>query len=140
MDVKWHVYQFRSDTELLYVGHTRQLKKRLNQHKNGKPWWPEVTDVVTEEFATEDAARQREKEVWATERPKYNRLSPFLTNEEQQQAERERTRRWHQSAKGRAYRREYDQTPLRRQRKREFARRGANGLGRRWQQGGPGLF
>jgi predicted GIY-YIG superfamily endonuclease len=137
----WHVYQLRSDTELLYVGYTRQLKKRLNQHKNQKPWWPEVTDIRPEEFSSEDEARQREKELWAAERPKYNKLSPFLTEEEAQQSNRERTRRSHRSARGRARQREYNRTPLRRQSKREdAARRRASGLGRRWKQTGPGLF
>ena|SRR6266568_1582230 len=78
----WHVYQLRSATELLYVGHTRELPKRLSAHRCGKPWWPEVTDVHSEEFGSEDEARQCEKVIWASERPKYNKVSPFLTEEE----------------------------------------------------------
>ena len=51
----WHVYQLRSDSELLYVGHARRLKIRLDQHRQQKPWWPEVTEVHSEEFATKDS-------------------------------------------------------------------------------------
>src|SRR5258708_4385222 len=74
----WYVYQFRSNTHLLYVGYTRYLKRRLGQHRRLKPWWPEVTEVRSEEFSTEDEARRREKELWADGQPKYNRHSPFL--------------------------------------------------------------
>jgi predicted GIY-YIG superfamily endonuclease len=78
----WHVYQLRSDTELLYVGYTRRLKCRLREHERQKPWWQEVTDIRLEEFSSEDAARQREKEIWADARPKHNRHSPFRTDVE----------------------------------------------------------
>ena len=136
----WHVYQFRSDTELLYVGYTRHLNKRIAQHRLQKSWWPEVTDIQSEEFGTEAEARQREKEVWAGERPKHNKLNPFPTDEELQQSNRERSRRGRQSAKGRARQWKYNRTPIRRQRQREAARGAASGAGRRWQQTGPGLF
>lgn len=129
----WHVYQLRSDTELLYVGYTRRLASRLREHERQKPWWPEVTDVRPEEFTSEDAARQREKELWAAGRPKYNKHSPFRTDEERRAyiarnqpkfdrspKGRERTRRYNQSAKGRARQRRYQ--------------------ARRQGQPGPGLF
>ena len=141
----WHVYQLRSDTELLYVGYSRQLKTRMRQHRLEKPWWPEVTDVRSEEFATEDEARQREKELWASEQPKYNQVNPFLTPEEELQRNREKVRKQRQKPGFKQYQREYNQLPRTRQRKREYARRkyarrGASGLGKRWQQTGPGLF
>lgn len=78
----WHVYQLHSDTELLYVGNSRWLTNRLGWHRRNQPWWPEVTGVRSEEFASEDEARQREKEVWASERPKYNKYNPFRTVDE----------------------------------------------------------
>src|SRR5215813_7760844 len=90
----WHVYQFRSDTELLYVGYTRRPDQRLRQHKHEKPWWPEVTDIRWEEFATEGEARQREKELWAAEHPKYNQMSPFKTEEEFRREAVARTKQW----------------------------------------------
>ena len=157
--VTWHVYQLRSDTELLYVGYSRKLKDRLSQHRRTKPWWLEVTEIRSEEFATEDEARQREKEIWATERPKYNKVNPFLTPEEEREREarqerewaaahregcRESCRRWY--ARNREakllYQREYNQKPEVRARAR--ARwQGLRGIPRRqrgWKQDGPGLF
>lgn len=98
--------------ELLYVGYTRWLKRRLYEHRRYKAWWPEVTETRSEEFATEDAARAREKELWAGGRPKYNRQTPFLTAEERFKrspqygeylaGERARNRRRQQTPEGRA--------------------------------------
>ena len=55
----WHVYQLRSDAGLLYVGYTRRFQCRLREHSRQKPWWSEVTDVRSDEFTSEDEARQR---------------------------------------------------------------------------------
>ena len=165
MTVTWHVYQFRSETGgLLYVGYTRWLNRRIGQHRRGKSWWPEVTDIQSEEFAAEDEARLREKEIWADERPKYNRQSPFVTPEELRQQgrlyemtpeARERTRERKKALRATPEHREAermrDRTPERQQRKRTpqyraqkraynreyYWRRPA----RRWgRQTGPGLF
>jgi len=84
------VYQLCSDTELLYVGKSYSLHKRLLGHRRTQPWWPEVTEIRKEQFATEDEARQREKEIWASGRPKYNKVSPLRTREEELQEDRER--------------------------------------------------
>ena len=116
----WHVYELHSDTELLYVGYTRYLKRRISHHKRLKPWWGEVTGVRSEEFATEAAARLREKELWEQDRPKHNRVCPFRTHEEalarrrqlDQRPERvalkrERVQPYVQSPEGRAVRAAY---------------------------------
>jgi predicted GIY-YIG superfamily endonuclease len=137
----WHVYRLSSGTDLLYVGYTRQLKHRLTSHRREKPWWPEVTDILSEEFGSEDDARQRELQVWTDEHPKYNVNCPFRTVEEQ-----ERQREWHG---GPEKRRQYDRTAKRQDRKktpeyrayksaynREYRKLGA----KRWRQTGPGLF
>jgi predicted GIY-YIG superfamily endonuclease len=143
----WHVYQFRSDTELLYVGHTRWLKRRLYEHGRYKAWWPEVTDIRSEEFGTEDEARQREKELWAGGRPKYNRQSPFLTAEEQfakNAAAKERFKRTPQYSTYLAGERERNrrrqQTPEGRAQAVERCRRYRAKGGKRSPQTGPGLF
>jgi predicted GIY-YIG superfamily endonuclease len=145
----WHVYQLHSDTEFLYVGYTRELQRRLSQHRRTKPWWPEVTDIRSEEFGTEDEARQREKEIWAAESPKYNRANPFLTTEERKANRRAQEKRWvaahREQARAacrayyarnaealRAKARENHQRPEVRERERERSKR--------WQQPGPGLF
>jgi predicted GIY-YIG superfamily endonuclease len=142
---KWHVYQLRSDTELLYVGYSRRLKKRLNEHKSLKPWWPEVTDIRSEEFTSEDDARQREKELWVSERPKHNRVSPFRTEEE----ERERAREYETTRRVRTpefkqwfrdYQRERERTPERKAYMRDYRRTHQRKDKKRWQQTGPGLF
>ena len=133
----WHVYQLRSDTELLYVGYSRWPKKRLSEHKRTKAWWPEVTGIWSEQFSTEDEARQREKDLWASGRPKYNKQTPLLTPEEKLQSKRE-------------YNHEYLKVPERRRlaaaRKLEWQQRkrpttvAGRRAGARWQQTGPGLF
>jgi predicted GIY-YIG superfamily endonuclease len=156
----WHVYQLHSDTELLYVGYTRQrLQARLGQHRRKKPWWPEVTDIRSEEFATEDEARQREKELWADGQPKYNLLSPFQTDEERRAQDRAYTKMWartHREASREScrgwyernreakllYQREYSNRPEVRARERDRWRRlrGVPRQAKGWRQTGPGLF
>ena len=156
----WHVYQLRSDTELLYVGYTRRLKRRLYEHSRFKTWWSEVTGVNSEKFASEDKARQREKEIWATGQPKYNKRSPFLTDEEHDALSRSRARDWRLANPGRKreadreYQRQLMADPEAREaeliRKRDSWQRNKHKrpttvagrrLGsRRWQQPGPGLF
>jgi predicted GIY-YIG superfamily endonuclease len=111
----WHVYQLLGETELLYVGNSRWLKRRLADHRRDKSWWPEVTGVSSEEFATEDEARQREKELWAGGRPKYNQVSPFLTEQESREYDRARER-------GRVRKETPEQADRRRQRVREYMR------------------
>jgi predicted GIY-YIG superfamily endonuclease len=145
---KWHVYQLRSDTELLYVGYSRWLKRRLYEHGRYKAWWPEVTDIQSEEFATEDEARRREKELWAGGRPKYNRQTPFLTPEESRAknlARKERFKRGLSYSEYLAGERERNRARLRTPEGRAQAserqrRYRARGGGKRWQQSGPGLF
>ena len=146
----WYVYQFRNDTQLLYVGHTRYLKRRISEHRRQKPWWPEVTEIWSEESATEDEARQREKEVWAAESPKYNKQSPFVSADEYAAQARDRVKQWRLGNPERkrewerrylaanyedlrAYHRDWER------RKRPTTRAGRR-LGRHWQQPGPGLF
>lgn len=146
----WHVYQLRSDTDLLYVGYTRQLlKRRLGSHRRTKSWWPEVTGVRSEEFATEDEARQREKELWADGRPKHNKYSPFRTAKERNAENRRRVRAWNDAnpERKRAQNARWEASPGGKAYRREWQRRhqpttvaGRRARGKRWQQSGPGLF
>jgi predicted GIY-YIG superfamily endonuclease len=145
---KWHVYQLRSDTELLYVGYTRRFGCRLREHSRQKSWWPEVTDVRSDEFTSEDEARQREKEIWASERPKYNKHSPFRTDEERRDYIARNQPKFDRSPKGRERTRRYNQSPKGRERARRYQQKNGEALAarqrlyraRRWQQPGPGLF
>lgn len=147
----WHVYQLRSDTELLYVGYTRRLKRRLGAHRREKAWWPEVTQTRSEQFSTEGDARQREKEIWSDECPKYNRQTPFLTDEEFTAVTRERVRLWvlAHPERAREYQKKYVANPANRAAIRAYRRdwdrrnRPTTAAGRRigrWQQSGPSLF
>lgn len=155
----WYVYQLHSDTEFLYVGHTRELRRRLGQHRRTKSWWAEVTGVRSEEFASEDEARQREKELWADGHPKHNRVNPFRTTEERKAKRRAQERIWlaahREQARAacrdwyarnaeaqRAYQREYKKRPEVRAREHErwIRLRGVPRRSKRWQQPGPGLF
>jgi hypothetical protein len=96
-----------------------------------------VTGTRSEVFGTEDGARQREKEIWATERPKYNKHNPFRTVGEY----REYWRRHNKSPKVRERNRARDRTPERREQNRKTgAARTRRYRARRWQQPGPGLF
>lgn len=147
----WHVYQLRSDTELLYVGYTRFLKRRLSQHRRNKPWWPEVTDVGAEEFGTEDEARQREKDLWAAGQPKHNRRSPFRTAEEGRACALANVKRWKLAhpEKDREYwqarmakpgKREANRARIRESQLRNRPTTRAGRAAGRWRQTGPGLF
>lgn len=141
----WHVYQLLSATKLLYVGNSRWLKQRLADHKRDKPWWPEVTEIRSEEFTSEDEARQREKELWAGGRPKYNKVSPFLTEEESREYSRTRQLGRHRKEtaeqaykrhrRSREYMREYNRRPevVESHRLRYLSRKNQ-------EQPGPGLF
>src|SRR5580704_6555860 len=136
----WHVYQLRSDAELLYVGYTRRLRSRIGDHRRQKPWWPEVAEVWSEEFATEDDARQREKELWVAERPKYNKRNPFRTPEEML----ENRQTYYRTPEYRQHHRErhrvlYRQIPEFRERVKERARKSRR-LRKGLPQTGPGLF
>jgi len=147
----WYVYQLRGDTGLLYVGYTRHIKRRLGEHRRTKPWWPEVTGTRSQQFATEDEARQREKEIWAAESPKYNKRSPFLTTEERNKYTRQRVKEWVSAnrERRREYGHQYWVSPLNRAQLRATQRawaarnRPTTVAGRRtgrWRQSGPGLF
>jgi predicted GIY-YIG superfamily endonuclease len=81
--VTWQVYRlYNAEKELLYVGHTRWLTRRLGEHRRLKTWWPDVTATVLDNYETEDEARLRERAIWKAEIPRYNKLSPFRTVED----------------------------------------------------------
>lgn len=63
---------FNSTGELLYIGITNRVPRRLDQHGDDKPWYLEVADVKVEHHPNRDAALAAEKTAIKTERPKYN--------------------------------------------------------------------
>lgn len=70
------VYElFNSFGECLYVGATRRPGSRIDQHRDRQPWWDEVdesrTIIVPHDSAW--AAREREKELILSRKPRHNR-------------------------------------------------------------------
>lgn len=58
--------------DLLYVGVTTDLNRRLREHRRTKPWYWQVARVTAAEFATIDEARVAEERAIASERPSRN--------------------------------------------------------------------
>jgi predicted GIY-YIG superfamily endonuclease len=149
-EITWHVYQLRNSTDLLYVGYTRNLKRRLADHRLGKPWWPEVTSIKAEEFSSEDAARQRELQIWEDEDPKYNKCCPFRVPAELKELKRLRDsgrarsnleyERARSGSRWTAERQARDKTPKYRAWRSAYNREYRELGPRRSRQTGPGLF
>ncbi|TDC26882.1 DNA-binding protein [Micromonospora sp. 15K316] len=50
----------------------RRLELRFTKHSKEKPWWPQVTTIKIEHYATADAAAEAEKKAIKAERPLWN--------------------------------------------------------------------
>lgn len=68
-DVYW-VYD--RDDRVLYIGCSRQLEERLEQHKK-KEWWHRVAWVEVETFGDRHSALEAEKAAIFAERPPFNK-------------------------------------------------------------------
>lgn len=67
------LYRFYNSTgELLYIGITNRVPRRLDEHGDEKPWYHQVADVKVEHHRDRHAALAAEKTAIKTERPKYN--------------------------------------------------------------------
>lgn len=67
-----YLYRLWSDRELLYVGETNDITRRLREHSKDKAWWPEVRGHTHEPFFNESEAVAAEGHAIKTESPKYN--------------------------------------------------------------------
>jgi hypothetical protein len=68
------VYRFFDiDGRLVYVGYTASLSHRLEQHRRGASWWPQVHRGTYEVFDDEETAREAEAKAILFERPLANR-------------------------------------------------------------------
>lgn len=63
---------FDADDVLLYVGLTTNPPERLKKHRGEKPWWPEIAQMHVEYHPTVAALKEAERNVIATEKPRYN--------------------------------------------------------------------
>lgn len=58
--------------ELLYIGRTNDLRRRMTRHAEVQPWWREVFRSTVETLPDLDALKAAEKAAILAERPKYN--------------------------------------------------------------------
>lgn len=63
---------FDAEGRLLYVGITKQLETRMEQHAKVQHWWPLVVSRNTQPFATRVAAMEAEAAAILSENPSYN--------------------------------------------------------------------
>lgn len=71
------VYVIRSAAgEVLYVGVTRDINRRMSVHKCLSGWWRADMAITTERFERRLAAEHREAELIAELKPSYNRHLP----------------------------------------------------------------
>lgn len=66
---------FNAEGELLYVGISRNVPRRLQNHGVRSFWFNEVTTITITRFEDEDVLRQAELLAITVERPKYNIMS-----------------------------------------------------------------
>lgn len=67
------LYRFfdRAD-ELLYIGITNSIPRRLGQHSDAKPWYADAATITVEHYPTRLDALAAEKRAIKAEHPKYN--------------------------------------------------------------------
>lgn len=58
--------------ELLYVGITNDLERRLKQHSERQPWWHQVDNITYETFGSREAAVAAEARAIWYQAPVYN--------------------------------------------------------------------
>lgn len=82
----YYVYQLWSGPTCLYVGRVgnsgpQRMLRRLGQHARSQPWWPEVTRVKVETFATHEEIVATEQRLIGELGPVHNRqYSPICIN------------------------------------------------------------
>jgi predicted GIY-YIG superfamily endonuclease len=72
---KTYVYKLWSaDKVLLYVGISKSLMTRIDQHAKGKEWAEEIETVTAKAYPSRDSARAAEIQAIKAENPQYNIL------------------------------------------------------------------
>ena len=68
-----YVYTLSSETEILYVGCTYDLIKRLGQHRSSKPWWSDVTYYDVVRYDDQASGLKAERALIEQHQPLHNR-------------------------------------------------------------------
>lgn len=77
--MKTTVYRYYdSDGRLLYIGVTKNLIGRQEDHNQTRPWWPEVASASFIHFDTRQEALDHETAMIGIQWPKYNKAGPVL--------------------------------------------------------------
>lgn len=63
---------FNAEDVLLYVGLTVNPGRRMEKHRDDKPWWPDVARVTMEHYGDLTVLRAAEREAIAAEKPLHN--------------------------------------------------------------------
>ena len=81
---KHHVYRYyNSNNELLYVGVTYDLQKRIRGHKSTQPWFDEIDRQEYETFSNRDDAIFEEARLIQVLNPLHNKQRPILVRDNQ---------------------------------------------------------
>lgn len=81
---KFVVYEcYDKDGILLYVGYTRDIRARMDNHKSNSKWFIEIDHVKTEILQTRREAIELERKLIIEENPLHNiqKLQPISDNE-----------------------------------------------------------
>lgn len=68
----WVYVCYAADDEILYIGATCDLERRLADHRYRKPWWREVVRVQEYPMETLREARERERRAIGSISPPHN--------------------------------------------------------------------
>ena len=71
--MKQYLYRhFNADGELLYVGITNNLGKRIKDHSKLSAWFEDIGNITVEKFDTREEVLERERQAIISEKAKYN--------------------------------------------------------------------
>lgn len=72
---------YNSSDDLLYIGATVNLRRRMQQHRASQPWSDQIHRVEIEECPSLRHAHEREKELIKQRKPLYNVVNNLGTDE-----------------------------------------------------------
>lgn len=63
---------YDKDGQIIYVGITHELPRRLDRHSVDSPWWPQSRRIDVEHYSSRPRARAREKLLIMAFSPPFN--------------------------------------------------------------------